>query len=459
MKEARDVLILIEHVDRELDAVAKLVALLEERHGLRAEVRNFYSDMLFCLDRYEPAVVVTPFFYFLDHHPMKDYVAAWPNATFVNLAWEQILYTMNKAVKAPKDEFARTRVKHICWTETYADFIQELGVPKDAVHLTGNPVMKFYDAPYRDYFIGRDQLAAQHDLDARRKWVLFPENYRWAFLTKGQIKSFLKQGADEAFINSAREYCLRSLTTFFQWIERLDGPSAPHIILRPRPATSVDAMTAFMQEAAPGAARNLRVIKAESARDWILASDHVISSYSTTLIEASLAGKPLHVFSPEPFPDALDDVWYQYAPLIETEEAFRDIVLGQPTGADGRDLEAWARQTLLPAGDPYPAITDAIAAAHAGTGAARAPAQDAARPWLFPYETGRKMLQKQAKWHASLRARDTRYSFTLEKHEKDLFSAFDVAQRVGRWRALAQAAGGRVSAPASAPAMEGGARV
>lgn len=455
MKQARDVLILIEHVDRELDAVAELVVLLEERHGLRAEVRNFYSDMRLCLERYEPAVVATPFFYFLDHHPMKDFVAAWPKAAFVNLAWEQILYTMNKAVKAPKDEFARTRVRHICWTKTYSDFIQELGVAPAAAHLTGNPVMKFYDAPYRDYFVSRAELAARHGLDERRKWVLFPENYRWAFLAKSQVKAFLKQGADLAFIEAARDYCLRSLTTFFEWIARLDPASAPHIILRPRPATSAEAMIAFMRAAAPGAEHNIRIIKAESARDWILASDQVMSSYSTTLIEASLAGKPLHVFSPEPFPDALDDVWYQHAPTVETEDAFRRVLLSAPDASAGRPLETWARQTLLPVGDPFLAIADAIAAAHAATGApATGRAADHARPWLFAYEAGRKVLQGRSWWHDALRRRDRRYSFTLEKHEKDVFSAVDVSRRVVRRRTLGVAA----SSAAAASSIEEGAR-
>jgi hypothetical protein len=41
--------------------------------------------------------------------------------------------------------------------------------------------------------------------------------------------------------------------------------------------------------------------------------------------------------------------------------------------------------------------------------------------------------QRELEYHAELRRKDQRYAFTLEKHEKDVFSARDVARRIARW--------------------------
>ena len=85
-----DVLFLVEHVDRELDAVTCLVHKLQERFKIMADVRNYYHDFEYSLKRYNPKVVVFPFFYGADHLYPIEYVSRWPTARFVNLAWEQM---------------------------------------------------------------------------------------------------------------------------------------------------------------------------------------------------------------------------------------------------------------------------------------------------------------------------------------------------------------------------------
>ncbi|HXF54869.1 MAG TPA: hypothetical protein VNK52_12165 [Hyphomicrobiaceae bacterium] len=439
-----DVLFLIEHVDRELDAASCIVEVLERRFAISADIRNYYSDMLFCLGRYQPAIVVTPFCYFLDHHPMKDYAAAWPKALFFNMAWEQILYRMNETVKVPKDAFARGRVHHVCWTRKYRDFIAALGADPNKLHLTGNPVMKFYDAPYNDYFAARRELAGRYGLDPGRKWVLFPENYRWAFLSEGQMAAFVAQDASPHHLAAARQYCVSSLTALFETLQELNRADDPLVILRPRPATSAHEMTAFMRKAAPRGAANVRIIKGESAREWILAADHVISSYSTTLIEAAIAGKPLHVFSPVPFPEALADEWYRHAPLLKSRQELLAAIRAPGRKAASAPLEAWARETLLPNGDPLQIIAERIAALRrALPNYGRQSTADHRRLWTgqILIETARKRLQSSRRYHDYVRGRDPRYAFTLNKHEKDVFGAHDVARRIRRWRALARARG------------------
>lgn len=430
-----DILFLVEHSDRELDAVSCISAILQSEYGLSCVVANFYSDLV-PLARYEPRVLALPFFYFLDHAPMRNYVARWPNARLVNLAWEQINYKMNMDIKVPQDEFAKKRVTHFCWTSAYQDLLSERGVARELAILCGNPVMKFYDEPYRRYFKSRAELAKENDLDPARRWILFPENYRWGFLNDRQIKTFERNGGNLKYILEARDYCRRSLAEVLRWFAALDRDDDPLIILRPRPATAISDMRQFGESVLGKIPANVRLVKADSAREWILASDAVMSSYSTTLIESALVGKPIYVACPEPFPEALEDEWYGYIQAVNAKDEFVAVGRERFDAGNSSALSNWARQRFFGFGDPLRAMAEAFASA---AGAARS---EAPRPIpKIPYSEKAlgqiwNALVRRPRLHRLIRKFEPEFSFTYEKHEKDVFSAGDVYKRVAKWEKL-----------------------
>lgn len=430
-----DVLFLIEHVDRELDAISCISSILQTTYGLSCAVRNFYSDMV-PLQQIKPKVLCVPFFYFLDHAPMRNYVKRWPHSAIVNFAWEQILYKMNMDIKIPKDEWALQRVTHMCWTTAYQDLITSLGVSRDRAPLCGNPVMKFYEQPYRNYFRSRDELAELHGIDPRRRWLLFPENYRWGFLSDRQIEGFAKQGGSLDYIRKAHAYCKRSFAEVLRWFARLDRADDPIIVLRPRPATAAAEITAFAEATLGRIPDNLRVIKAETARDWILASDIVMSSYSTTLIEAALAGKPIHLVAPEPFPEALEDSWYDLVDAITEGDRFVATARDAPAPANSVALQTWARERFLGAGDPLRAMAGVVAQ-HAG--AAPLPVRkDIPRPSAAGALQSSlwNMLVRKPNIHRLVKRIEPDFSFTYHKHEKDVFHVNDVYRRALQWNQI-----------------------
>ena len=85
-------------------------------------------------------------------------------------------------------------------------------------------------------------------------------------------------------------------------------------------------MLNFMYRTVQNPNVNLKIMKTETAREWILAADHVMSSHSTTLIEAALAGKPIHRFSPEAYPEAVALEWHGLVPLLSDRKAFLDAI-------------------------------------------------------------------------------------------------------------------------------------
>ena len=429
-----DVLFLVEHVDRELDAVTCVMQKLQSRFGITADARNFYLDMAYALRRYNPKIVLFPFFYGADHLQPIAYLSQWPRACFVNMAWEQILVKLDWRMKAPRDDVAKTNVHYLCWSNEHKNFLAHHGVVPANLELVGNPALKFYDLPYRSYFNSRDELARAHRIDPARKWVLFPENYLFAFLSDQSLKELAEQqNADPEFLKQARLYCDRSLKKLFAWANELKGTQDPLLIVRPRPATTRNQMVGFMLGATGSSSENLKIIKAQTAREWILAADHVVSSHSTTLIEAALAGKPIHRFSPEPFPPALESEWHTLVPSLEDKENFLAAVRQTSIRPTGERLANWARTRFFPLGDPFNAIAETIARLYA----AAAPHARPSIPdhkCLWPRRTAIEYIRKRIQRLPVLVRHSKGYTFAIPRRAADIFGANDVAKRLSRWQ-------------------------
>jgi surface carbohydrate biosynthesis protein len=425
-----DVLFLIEHVDRELDAVTCVMEKLKSKFGIASDVRNYYYDLYYALGRYNPKVVVFPFFYGADHIFPITYVERWPNACFINMAWEQILVKLDIRMIAPRDEIAKNKINHLCWTRQHRDFLADHGAATDHLHLTGNPVMKFYEHPYKNYFDTRERLAQKYGLDPKRKWVLFPENYAPAFYSDHHLQVLAtQQNADLEYLRAARTCCDRSLKQFFAWAKDLDGENDPILILRPRPATTLDQMVDFMRRTIGTPGKNLQIIKAETAREWILAADHVISSFSTTLIEAALAGKMIHMFAPEPLVEALESEWHRFAPSLTDRDSYLNAVRQTEIVKTGAAVAEWAHARLFPVGDPLDAIAEVISRLH-GAAAPKAgssiPDHQRLRAGQILVERIRKFIQRRPALH--------RLTGGYSGRATDIFGADDIAARVWRWQ-------------------------
>ena len=430
-------LALVEHVDRELDLVCLLKVLLKSRHGIELKVANLYADAPLLLAGPPPRVVLTPFFYAAEDMVLADYVKGWPNNTrFVNLAWEQLFYPSHQQIKAPRDTFTRKQVTHLAWSRAFAQYLEDHGVLPRMTRLVGHGMYRLYGPPYRDYFAGRAELAAAFGLDAGKSWVFVPENYRWAFFTDSKLKRLGKRGVEQAELLEMRDYCRRSMAELVRWCQALAGSGEAEVIFRPRPATSIAELTEFVGETLGGAAPKFRIVKDRSAREWVLASDLVASSYSTVLIEAALAEKAIVRVAPEPTPAGLRYDWCDLAPEARDEAGFL-AACRSADPASSEPLRQWAEETFFPAGDPVERLVETIAeevcAAYAEPEAPRRGAHGMTMPvWLPPIAALSSPLAR----HALFEKHVPNYAFNRSTHEKDLFGQGEVDRRVKRWRKL-----------------------
>lgn len=362
-----DILIFIEHVARELDLACLLAHRLRQRHGLAVAIRSICHGLGQTLREPCPRVAVLPYCYSGRDYGVFDIAPAWPGARYVNLAFEQIFLDIQRPFKAPRDRFAHEAVLHLAWGGESAAFLTHSGVKPDNIAVTGCPVMALYREPYRRYFESRESLATRHGLDPRRRWLLIPEQHGVAMHQSAHLyaKGAITPGQARRF----QEFADASFAEAMRWWFAAARAGEAEVIVRPRPSVTAQALSARMRQAQGVFPERLHVIKHGSVREWILASQAVASSYSTTLIEAAVAEKALCLMMPVEFPAFCRAAWFPAAPAARDVEGFLQAVCEGRGQETWRGLKHWAMEALGLDGDPVERIVDVLArAARASVG-------------------------------------------------------------------------------------------
>jgi surface carbohydrate biosynthesis protein len=357
-----DIVFLYEHAARELDVACAVSARLQEEHGVSVEVVHWPTGIPIAVTRIRPRLVVLPTCY--TERNLDAVLAYWREAIFFNLTWEQLFYLGNRKAKTPRGKFALEHVIHHAWSEDYVAFLLKSGIEERNIYLNGHPAYTLYDEPYRRFFSSRSDLAKRNGLDPSRRWIFFPENYNWAFYSEKTLKYFVEHGQSADDVAAMRDYCDQSFRTVVRWFAEVAERENVEVILRPRPATTLEDFRLAVDGVLPEISPRLHINQSESVREWIQASDLVMSSHSTSMIEAAIAGKPVFMVEPYPIPSPLNIDWLGFLPHIQTREEFFQICLnGKQDQVDSR-LANWARKTLMGNGDSIQNITTYLVGLH-----------------------------------------------------------------------------------------------
>lgn len=356
-----DVVICIEHVARELSIASLLSKIAEEQFGMQIAIVSLLTPVEDWPDEWNPSVICVPYFYSRKDFAIKDILTAFPDASVVNLAYEQHLSKANQNFKCPRDEYARMSVTHLASGKSFRQYLLKSGVSDDRVTVIGNLPCTLYQPPYRSRFSDKKaELARKHDLPLDRPWLMFPENFAAAFFRRSHKRQRLKSGFSKQHLNdyiASSQYCFRMS---MDWLAKLPVADRCQIIIRPRPAVS----ESFFEERILRAIgrpldSSIRLIKEGDVRPWILASDAVISGISSTLVEAASAGKPIGTLEPSPLPPSVRSEWTAYAPSIgclSDLECLVDYIVDSRVAGPNRSLAgrlsqrpigAWVRAEML----------------------------------------------------------------------------------------------------------------
>lgn len=440
-----DVVWLIEHVVRELDVAAAVSHLARKKYGITIEICSLNGSAEEISATYQPRIVVLPYAYNANAWGIKDFVARWREPIFFNASWEQLFYKVYLRTKAPSDVWSRQHVIHHAWGDFYRDFLVENHVPPTHIVVNGQPAYKLYDEPYRHYFPSRAEIAARYALDPNKRWVFFPENYGWAFWSSDKSELAKKGGMEYSSdeVELMRSFCVKSLNEILQWAKEVGAQGSIEFILRPRPATGAPAFYTFVANAIGNLSPHLHILSKGTVREWIMASDLVMSSYSTSLIEAAIAGKPTYMVEPFPLPDPLFAPWYEQLAQLKSKKDFFDACFGSEVQAPSPALGKWARGELLGHGDPIMNLAEDLFQL-SRPGAARPPIPSAeVLPHLHhsTQPNGHHQLQLLARYKVPLRQVKrvlTGRNRTPADAQPDVFDPADVKRRIaGFQRVLA----------------------
>ncbi len=427
-----DVVLFVEHVARELDIACAIRHLAWQRFGMEVAVESLTHDLDATLRRWQPSAVAVPYFYSRQDMGLHTILERWPGVRAVNLAYEQLVSPGNQQFKVPRDSVARNHVLHLAAGTFFRDFLVRNGVPPDRVVMTGSLACSLYQPPYRSYYeFQRNRLARQYQLDPRRPWIFFPENYGAAFFSDREIERRVKHGCKRSDVEDYRSISRRSLEQVAAWCRRGAELGQSEIIVRPRPAIELETLRAAFEDAAgPLPSQHLHFIQDDTVRHWILASDAVVSSFSTTLVEAAVAERPAYLLMPEAIPPSMHSGWHDLAPTIRTEDEFVDLTQNGGSPFASALLRQWAQSELLGYGDPL-AGTVALLAAVAG--------KDCRLPTVpqLPLLDRMQLEWKRTRrrWKRQLLATDpVPPRSSVPSH--DLFTADDIGDRTAAWQSV-----------------------
>jgi hypothetical protein len=432
-----DIVYFIEHAARELDIACAVKYLTEAKYNLSSEVRSIVLGLDETLTQFSPKVVVLPYCVSVKGLNLEEIVNQWPGARYINLSFEQLLGDAQKKFKAPRDDFSQHYVIHQSWGDFFSQFLQEVGVPQSNIITNGNPSYALYRDPYKRYYgDARSQLATQFGLDPDKRWVFVPENYGWAFFENHMVRDRIRRGFDPQQAYQYRDFSVDSLRAAAKWWCAGAGLDEVELIIRPRPAVPRDIFIGKLQEMVGELPDRLHIIKFGSVREWILASDVVFSSYSTTLLEAATASKPLYMLVPYPFPEFIHVDWNDLADKVFTSDSFLEVISQSTLPENWRALETWVVQTMMSRGDAIANLADILAALLSGELQVPAPTPVVREIGRFTWD---KPIRKLRKFGWNSMQRGLYYmgvktqAQVWNPHETDVVTPSEVDARVARW--------------------------
>jgi surface carbohydrate biosynthesis protein len=283
-----DVLILIEHVVRELEMAVLLKNLLSER-GLTSEIESTKFNKEALIFKYKPRVLVTPWAYNnieMDYFKSFNYFSKKP-PIILNLHQEQITNERNLTYMLPTDE--AKNVYHLSWGQKFTNLLLDIGCSNKYIYELGNPRLDFYKKELFAYSMTKESLAKEFNLDVEKKWCLIIAN-GIHHLSEEDINLFESRGVGYREISHiARE----AHFTLLEWIEiYLNNNDDYQFIYRPHPSyASKDHNDKDLVNLA-NKHTNFNIVSEHSLRDWIVHSNLSMSFFSTAAVESTVAQKP-----------------------------------------------------------------------------------------------------------------------------------------------------------------------
>lgn len=196
-----------------------------------------------------------------------------------------------------------------------------VGMDPKKVKVIGHVGMDFLRDELRGYYLSKEELLQQYDIDVNKKIYLFASPFFSDTLDESYLNKMCTRFG-EGWRQYYFEYMLKSKAIILEWISKIcESRKDIVFIYRPHPAE-----ISYQAEKLEKKLDNFRVIGDKSIKQWIVISDKVYTGNSSTFVEAFLARKMCYMIFPiEPSEDYELEM-INGADKIKTFEAFEKSI-------------------------------------------------------------------------------------------------------------------------------------
>lgn len=330
-----DILIFIEHVDRELKGAIEVKKILQSKTELDVKIFSLEFGFYDAWMQYNPKLICLPYCKSEQNLVVRAFKTRNPNTVFLNLSYEQILNKTTERYKAPRDEFARKELYYFAWGNLFKEYLIRYGVPEEKISVVGKPEIQFLKQMKME--TGNElkgKLAKELGLSMEKKWMFLPLNDGAAFRDVDLLKRRIAEGT--AFKESliSHDYCFKQIRVLLEWLFQLykDGNLDDYeIIWRPHPGVDISKYQEILDELKIENFTNLHIIRNHTVKEWLCCSDICVTNWSTVLIDAASIGLKAYVFEHEPLAPCLDAEWLRWFESINTRETMKKILVSDET--------------------------------------------------------------------------------------------------------------------------------
>lgn len=291
----KDILILYEHRNRELENASLLASELEYR-GYTVSIQCIYS-----LKKYftQTRLVIVPHLY--NNEQLISFGKNFwrNNYAIIDMQYEQVLRKSERnGIHNPKEQ--AVFAQHTAWGQAQKDVYLSHGIPEENIHVVGHVAMDLLRQEFDTCFIGRNEIAKEFDLDESKKWVLFISTFAYKMKTKEELKAYEISSPESGLI---RTMSVQAQGIIIDWLIQAAKEHKDMIfIYRRHPSERQDPDLMELEKQIP----NFRCIDKYSMRQWIRSADSFYTWYSTSIADAYFGNRMCYILRPEAVPEEQD---------------------------------------------------------------------------------------------------------------------------------------------------------
>jgi surface carbohydrate biosynthesis protein len=358
----------VEHRDRELATVQALAKQCEASGQFQCKIFSLTFHLTEIAKSSTPALLVVPYCVSQAFWPLPFLRLLFGDVPVLNLCWEQYLSAMNKAYKAPRDRFCKEHLYYAAWNSSFKHYLEESGVDSKQIRIVGDPNVE------QLYVSEKDSHSTQQRVFDRvpkgtKHITFFPTNYGWAHMSEREFQSRIQGGYDAEKAHIYRKFSQENLILFLKFLAQYASQTDTLCVLRPHPGVKVSQYLEKYQKHIGPLPSNLMVTRELTIKEWIHASELVISNWSTSAYHAFLLGKQAFLFQPVTIPECMQADFYGMMPRIKDSKSLQEA-LKNPTLWDQKASSTYTydcAQWIIEAAQketPYPNSVKNIASFH-----------------------------------------------------------------------------------------------